>query len=132
MKQFITLLAIFTFNICFAQNKPLTDFLPKTKIFKAQLIESPSRIPDCGYAFINISLKFKVVELNNLGSIKKIIFKCPNENFGVDFFKKGNVYSVTAKQMNIVDIENLFNKDKSNEQIRNNEGWLCERITRVL
>ncbi len=130
MKLFISSFLIFIFNSCFAQNKQVLDTVEET--FKVQLIESPLHIPDCGYAITKIYLKFKVVESKESGNIRQIYFECPNETFGKDFFKKGNIYSVTAKQINIVDIENLFNKNKSNKEIRNKKGWLCQRINRAL
>ena len=133
MKLVVASIAIFFFNTCFAQNKSITNSLPPIEKFKVQLIENPVRIiPDCGIAITKITLSFKVFDSKDFGKIRKITFECPNESFGAEFFKKDNIYIVTAKRMNIIDRENLFNKDKSNEEIRNNEGWLCERIRRVL
>ena len=133
MKLFITFLAIFFFNSCFAQNKSITNSLSPIEKFKVQLIENPVRIiPDCGIAITKITLSFKVFDSKDFRKIRKITFECPNESFGADFFKKDNIYIVTAKRVNSVDIENLFNKSKSNEEIKNGEGWVCKSITKSL
>ena len=135
MRAFFTLTAIFIFSVGYAQSNLPVKSSSQITSFKGQLIQDPGIIPDCGISFTKITLKFRVIESNcfdNKINIREVLIEAPNESFGRDFFKKDRIYYISATSIKTIDWINLFNENKSNLEVVNQQGWKCERISKAL
>src|SRR5882724_4463601 len=95
IKFFIATLCLLTALHSHAQKEIKAD--DSIYVFKAKLTDRVSLGPFCGVIAFNVGFKFEIIESTHPELINKnvvIIFPCPRETYGTNFFIKGRSYTV--------------------------------------